>query len=89
MRPSDLYTERICVWEQYEDEEDGSAWRLRTTGGYMGTRDEYKYFRMIDARGKHFFDGPGDYLNFSGADLSDAESGLRGLIDAWLQRQSQ
>ena len=87
MPPSDLYTERISVWEHYDNEGEGDGWQLRQTDGYVGTRDELKYFRMIDLNGKHFFTGPGDYLSFSGADLNDEDSGLRGIIEAWLERQ--
>lgn len=88
MPPSDLYTERISVWEQHDDEDGESTWHLRETKGYVGTKDELQYFRMINSHGKHFFASPGAYLSFSRADIHDHESGLADIVEAWLVRHT-
>lgn len=82
----------IHVWEVYaSDCGEELEWRLREmTGEYVGTRDELKYFRMINEHGKNFFMGPHDYLAFSGATLDDEDScyGLSDVVAAWHARVS-
>lgn len=82
--------EIISVWELYEGNDDEElTWRLRQVSNeFVGTKDELKYFRMINEHGKHFFNGPSEYLAFSGADPEDSENcpGLKEIIAAWTAR---
>ena len=68
--------EVISVWERVADDSDADlVWRLRPfQNEYLGTRDELKYFRMINEHGKHFFNTSNEYLVFSGADPDDHEN---------------
>lgn len=84
--------ELICVWELIEANDDADVdltWRLRQmVNQYVGTRDELRYFRVINEHGKHFFDSPAEYLAFSGADPKDHQNfpGLSEIISAWEKR---
>ena len=86
MAPRDYY-ERISVWEQ-SDNGMNSAWSLREISQeYVGTRDELKYFRVIDTNGKHFFQTPYEYIEFTGADINDPENDFKGIIELWQAKQ--
>lgn len=79
--------ERITVWERFATDGDQlDAWQLVQTNDAVGTKAEYKYFRVINDHGKHFFHGPRDYIEFSGAECNDDAVAL--ATQAWQQRNA-
>ena len=82
--------EMISVWELHAgNDDDELIWQLRQVSNeFVGTKDELKYFRMINEQGKHFFNSPSEYLAFSGADPKDSENcpDLQEIVAAWTAR---